>query len=359
MKTKIILLAASLLFMLTACNKESDLTPSDNFSIVRFTFPQGNNSWDADIKAIYDEYNVYLIYKDVTPQDLNRQWTSLGTGKLWYGNDLTDEQVAFYVNFMKNHVFSYISPEIAKLALPVKIYMLDNLRSRDPGEEDSDDSGTGTGGTGTGTGTGTGGTGTGTGTGGTGTGGGTGPSAITLKTDGFDYWAISFTQNEIDYPNDYTYKIKREVFLSKMIITAVLKGIITEPTDFKDGIDYKKAFYNDMDIISGKATTEDPNYYMNRGFIKKVSKDFTHEDSPWSIDIYNTAGWESPEDVFPYMDYVTYIRAAMYYTREEFMTNYPPSRYSLIERRYNSVVNHLKNTYGIDLEGIAKGPQQN
>ena len=130
--------------MITGCYNENDVTPSGNYSVLRFEFPQGNNSWDKEIEEIHNIYGVYLIYKDISTQDLNRKWTSLGTGKLYYGNDLTDEQVPYYLNFLKNHVLNYVSPEIAKTVLPVKIYMLDNLRGLLPGE-DPDDSGTGSG----------------------------------------------------------------------------------------------------------------------------------------------------------------------------------------------------------------------
>lgn len=107
MKRILFLLTTSLLFMLTSCYNEDDVTPSGNYSAIRFEFPQGNNEWDKEIKAIHDTYGVYLLYKDVTELDLNRQWTSLGTGKLFYGDDLTNEQVPFYVNFMKKHIFDF------------------------------------------------------------------------------------------------------------------------------------------------------------------------------------------------------------------------------------------------------------
>ena len=81
--------------MITGCYNENDVTPSGNYSVLRFEFPQGNNSWDKEIEEIHNIYGVYLIYKDISTQDLNRKWTSLVTGKLYYGNDLTDEQVPY------------------------------------------------------------------------------------------------------------------------------------------------------------------------------------------------------------------------------------------------------------------------
>ena len=38
---------------MTACTPSEDpITPSGNYSVLRMEFPQGNNSWDEDIKEI-------------------------------------------------------------------------------------------------------------------------------------------------------------------------------------------------------------------------------------------------------------------------------------------------------------------
>lgn len=78
MKRFIYITVASLITM-TACTPSEDpITPSGNYSVLRMEFPQGNNSWDEDIKEIHDKYGVYLLYKDITPADLNRKWTGIG-----------------------------------------------------------------------------------------------------------------------------------------------------------------------------------------------------------------------------------------------------------------------------------------
>ena len=48
----------------------------------------------------------------------------------------------------------------------------------------------------------------------------------------------------------------------------------------------------------------------------------------------------------------------MFYTKTEFQEKYSPTTYPLINQRYEIVINHIQNNYGIDLEGIAKGPQE-
>ena len=63
---------------LTSCDKTDDpLEPSGNYSPLRVDFPQGTNEWDFRIEQIYKTYGVYLIYKDVTLEDLNRTWVSV------------------------------------------------------------------------------------------------------------------------------------------------------------------------------------------------------------------------------------------------------------------------------------------
>ena len=361
-----------IIFSLVACYSEDELTPSGNYSTTKFTFPQGNNTWDMEIKNIHDKYGVYLIYKEVTFVDLNRQWQSLGTGSLYSGDSLTNEQAPVYVDFLKNHFFNYIKPGLADKALPVRIYMLDNFRilsSDNPGDDTGGTGGTGTGdddtggtgGTGTGD-TGTGGTGTdgtgtgGTGTGGTGTGGtgtgGTGttdPNFIDLKTNGFDYWAISFTSDEMSGMSKESKRIKRNLLFRRFIEEALIKGIITEPKNFKDEVNYGKPYFN--------RRPDDPNYYMTRGFIDIFKQDYTFDNPPLNSDEYTKPGWEEP-DVYPYRDFVSYIRAAMWYSPEEFEQKYPAAKYPLIAKRYNIVVNYMKTTYGIDLQNIATGPQE-
>ena len=62
------LLACMALF--TSCYEEDTLTPTEGGIELRFKVPQGNNSWDDDIAQIYEDYNVYLIYKDLQRADL-------------------------------------------------------------------------------------------------------------------------------------------------------------------------------------------------------------------------------------------------------------------------------------------------
>ena len=414
---------------LTACDQTEDpIQPSGDYSVIRFDFPQGDNDFDMDIKEIHDVYGVYLIYKDVTLADINRRWTSLGTGNLYNGDAVPDEYVPFYVNFFKNHIFSNISPEIAYNALPIKIYMLENWAIYDPNKTDEETPGTGTGtgtsgtgtgtsgtgtgtsGTGTGTsGTGTGTSGTGTGTSGTGTGtSGTGTSKpgtgtgtsgtgtgtsgtgtgtsgtgtgtskpgtgtgtsgtgtgtsgtgtgtttqtkniVTTVTNGFDYWAISFTRDGIQANDKESLRVARCSFLYQMIKKAFEDGLIKEPTAIREKLDLKTAYKN---------TTGDPNHFLNRGipyflyenFIGSASGRQPAEDKTVSFYVTEVSNPTATKFYF-----LLYVRTAMFFSRAEMQKKY--AAYPLTLEIYDDIVAYMKNVYGIDLEGICAGPQE-
>ena len=373
MKRFIYITVASLITM-TACTPSEDpITPSGNYSVLRMEFPQGNNSWDEDIKEIHDKYGVYLLYKDITPADLNRKWTGIGTGKLYYGDDVPGTEVPYYVDFFKNNVFPYASTEMIQKNFPVKIYLQKDFRGVDPNLGGGDDSGTG----GTG-GIGTGGTGTGTGTGGTGTGTDTGSTEIYIpdvagftptKFDGFDYWAISFSNTELywlqkraelkDKENktdvekaelakaNEALAVKRFSFINQFLTSQRMDNTLPEPEGLRDGMD----FVSRLD----RSNPNHKNYVFNRGFIRWVDDNGVEEESLWSIATtyykqpnYNSSGM--------YRDFFSlYIRAAMRFSPEEFYEKYPKEKYPLISEKYELVVRYMKDKYGIDLPGIAKG----
>ena len=156
-------------------------------------------------------------------------------------------------------------------------------------------------------------------------------------------------------PDPTALKNRRNVFLYLMIEAAMQKNIIKEPLNFRDNMNYTKKIYTDMDIEDGKASIENPDYYMNRGFIMQIDRTFTDEHTPYTIEDYTNETVE--EETYPHRDFLFYVRASMFYTKAEFQAKYPPTIYPFINERYNMVIDHMKNIYSIDLEGIAKGPQ--
>ena len=115
----------------TSCYEEDTLTPTEGGVELRFKVPQGNNSWDNDIAQIYEDYNVYLIYKDLQRADFNRSWTGIAYGSGYEGQGcVNDEMANYYVEFMKKHIFAYLNPPITSKVLPMYWYLGYNVYSK-------------------------------------------------------------------------------------------------------------------------------------------------------------------------------------------------------------------------------------
>ena len=320
----------------TSCHKEEEIVPSGNYSPIRGGFPQGTSKYDSLIYDIKQEYGVYLIYKDITEEDLNRDWVSVGTGDLYVAGyedernlgawDLPQEQLPFYVDYFYNYIFPNISREFANSSFPVKIYMIHNLRTepRDFGE----DSGANSGGT-------------------------TLDPYKTIKLGNFDNWAISF-KNEIINGSDTEYALKqmRCVFMIEAIKNAVSKGEITSPDEFWTGFDFgtdkKMEHYDSLkDNYKYKLGFVDvPNDNFGTGQLKQLWRPMETITSCY----YWEKGKYEQYDLFK-----AYIKNAMWLTPEEFEERYPSDKYPMIKEKYEIVTDHMKEQYGIDLKGIACG----
>lgn len=69
---------------------------------------------------IYQDFGVKIIYKDITEKDLNKNWTGGGIGGSTrvFENCLNEEMAAFYITFMKNHIFPYLNREVTTEYFP-------------------------------------------------------------------------------------------------------------------------------------------------------------------------------------------------------------------------------------------------
>ena len=132
-KVTLIILATSISFV--AClDNDDNITPSGNYSPIRGGFPQGDSELDDIIYQIKQDYGVYLLYKDIREEDINRTWVSAGTGNIIVAGDeaernsiswsLPENQLEYYVNFFNDYIFPNITEDFAKKTFPVKIYMI-------------------------------------------------------------------------------------------------------------------------------------------------------------------------------------------------------------------------------------------
>lgn len=317
------------LLSLTACQDEDPITPSGNYSVLRFDFPQGNNDFDMDIKEIHDIYGVYLLYKDITLADINRRWTSLGTGNLYNGDPVPDECMPFYVNFFKNHIFANITPEIAGNALPVKIYMFENYGIYNPEE-----------------------TGSGSGSGNLTVAGTTTPNttAVTTVTNGFDYWAVCFKRDVIDQNDKESLHVARCSFLYQMIKKNWEAGLIKEPESIRDKLDFATPFEYTEGSPNNRATRGFPNFIYDN-FLGSVNPYAPAEDPSVNYAVSETKNPGTNKYYF-----LLYLRTAMFFSHDELMAKYS-SAPKIIEL-YDELVEYMKNSYGIDLARICNGPEE-
>jgi hypothetical protein len=318
----------------SACQEEEIIVPSGDYSPIRGGFPQGTTKHDSLIYDIKQEYGVYLLYKDITEEDLNRDWVSVGTGDLYvagYEDERDDrswnlpiEQLPFYVDYFYNYIFPNISSDFAKSSFPVKIYMIHNLRTepRDFGEENN--------------------------------GGGTDTDPYkSIKLGNFDNWAISFKE-EIFNGQDTEYALKQQrcIFMLQAMYNAMDKGEITSPDEFWTGFDFSQ---------DKKMDHKDPskdNYKYKLGFIDDINDNYGTGvmKQLWRPleTVVSCYYWEKGK-YKQYNLFNAYIKNAMWLTPEEFEARYPQDLYPMLTEKYEITVKHMKEQYGIDLQGIAYG----
>lgn len=319
---------------LTACrDSEETITPSGNYSPIRGGFPQGDSRYDSIINEVKNEYGVYLLYKDVTEADLNREWVSTGTGPIYVAGpeeqrdapawNLPEEQLPYYVDYFCNGIFPNIGKEFANSTFPVKIYMIDNLRTepRNLGDDSEEDNAGGT---------------------------DTDPRIMLMKGT-FDCWAISFTEEMMNSSNaDYALKQQRCMLIIELIKNLDSKGELLSPDEFWEGFDFKDT----MDIKNPSA----PNYKYKLGFVDMINDNFgTGQKKQIWVDYYftSTAYWEKNNP--NYNLYTTYIKNIMWLTPEEFEERYPQALYPMIHQKRDIVVEFMKKQHGVDLINISYG----
>lgn len=340
LKVTFIILATAVAF--TACRgSEEEITPSGNYSPIRGGFPQDTTELDLVIYDIKQEYGVYLLYKDVREEDLNRDWISAGTGDIYVaGYEYERDSIAwnlpvkpknnhlpYYVDFFRKDIFPNISKEFARSTFPVKIYMIHNLRTepRDFGNNSGVVSGTDL------------------------------NPYKTIKLGNFDNWAISFPDSVIfGSGSSYSLKQQRCVFMINVINNSIEKGELDSPDEFWSDYDMRdsvKVNVKNMDAA---------NSLYNLGYVDMLEEKFgtgrsTEVIKPLPVTSkteLETSYWRKGKnfDLFK-----AYIMNAMWFPPEDFHARYETSKYTKIKTKYDFVVNYIKEQYGIDLVGIAKG----
>ena len=305
MKWKNYLYSLSICLLFVSCYNEDALKTSDEENIDRFEFPQGNNTWDEDIQEILDQYGVMLVYKGVTSADLSRSWMSYASTNN-SAEELKDEEVKFLVNYLKNHIFAYLTPQATRKVLPMYYYMVYSFRSMGWGGY---------------------------------------WYFGKNKFDGMDYWSIcmysdnpeegSFYKKIVPPSTEEEYFICRGTILMEILERAVKKGTIEIPEQFHEGFDYTSA------VNSYDENAE--NYYKRRGLPGlNYGVDSGLQRVAW-IGLMNR-----------YENVMAYILLGMKYSPEEREEGW--FKYPMIQEKYEYLSNYLKTEYGLDLDAMRVGP---
>ena len=354
---KITLFALAALVTFNACrDAEEEIIPSGNYSPIRGGFPQGDSEYDQIIYQIKQEYGVYLLYKDVTEEDMNRTWVSEGAGNIIVAGDSADrdkgawdlpsDHLPFYVNFFQNYIFPNITKEFAKTTLPVKIYMIHNLREEKRKFSNAGDSNTPD------------------------AGGAGEASRKNLHIGTFDNWVISFPEEVIKgTDSEYILRQQRCIFMTNIIKKSIEDGKIVPPEGFweKYNLTTSKTCYDDGDhtncsMINVTDKNAD-NHIYKFGFVDVLEEKFGTGNITDVIKNVNISGgkdqhasnWKATKKDNTWDMFQAYIMNAMWFTPEAFHERYQTGTNTLIKEQYESVVNHMMEKYGINLQGIAYG----
>lgn len=297
MKLKYIFFLCMAAVLTAGCYSEDDIVPTDDSqSVDRFTFPQGDNSWDNDIVDIYNTFGVEMIYKGFTNTDINRSWTSY-SGTFTASELASDSEVEYTVNVLKNHIFAYLTPEITKGVFKPYIYLTRNLRRGESG------------------------------------------SFSNRKLSGLDSWAVCLFWDGRNTPTTKSELFQfRGAFLYDVLNDALSNGNIAIPDEYNEGFDYTTA-------INSYDRTSD-NYYLKRGFVSASIL--------WGY-FYPVSSIRS---ITAASNFFQYIHLGMYYSDEEIDSRYPRSTYPFLRSKLDYVVNYMKTQYNIDLKAIHNGPDE-
>lgn len=304
-----------------ACEEDTLYPRSEDVSsLSRFEFPQGNNAWDQDLQTLANEFTTIPIYRGFDTLDLNRKWT--GTAEIKYaGKGLNGEYAEFYTDFIKNHIFAFLKPELTQGVLPQYIFLTDELRDRQQ----------------------------------------QGDYSRTFYWGGLDFWAICLHVKDsslaevnyggnfiikMSYPIDlpqtsWEYKARRTIFLAEIARKIVEEENIEIPPTFSN-IDYTTA---NTDFTNQNAE----NYYLKKGIMDVI----THAPAGYS-DKYDFTKNSKTTTNNATTNFYSYIQLALRYTRDSVLIQYPQEKFPKIIEYYDFTVNYLKEKYDWDVTKAAE-----
>ena len=343
MKRNILWMLLSIVAFVVSCRDDDPIGMVEKDDLLQFEFPQGTNEWDKEIEQIAKDWGMYIIYKDIDSTDLNMTWSTKPTltTPVLVANPVTDEEVVVYLDLVKNYLLGNMDSTKKEdlAALPYYFYFVKDLNDGNPNSMTY------------------------------------GQMSLQIYQEGFNYWALSFTSEELEgglapaqlhkVASSFIYPSLQSRFRSGEYVVPAEFGNISD-YETRVGIDYVSleeflAMYPGVpeslySMMMSPDQIDEANYYRNRGFAPTVTENFEIEGGmfnscpEWLLWIivfempeYGIADSNNPNlDNVPDVegrileDFLNMIRLAMLYTEEKMQEEFPTNVENNEEIRYCS-----------------------
>ncbi len=354
-----------------SCVDNDNIGPIEKVNFLQFDFPQGSATWDKEIEQIAKDWGMYIIYKNVDSTHLNRRWTVPTYNEpIYVCTEPSSEDILVYLKLVKDWLLGSLdkTKEEDKKQLPYYLYLVNNLDDGNPQSQTYK------------------------------------KRHIQFKKDGFDYWSLSFTNEELatgltpeiihgvacafSYPGLKTrfetkeYKIAPGFAQMTDYETKIGRQYISLE-DWKKENPYMPDFFYEDNITVGMCDKDPNNAYQSRGFALQLGEDFKPIKNvngettygaptwmPWiiTVDNYGISIDHNPGPVAATIeerileDFMNMIRIAMTYSPEKIKELYPTDIDNPIQQtgnqiiisKYELVIKYMKEAYNIDLSQYAE-----
>ena len=367
MKRNILWMLLSIVAFVVSCRDDDPIGMVEKDDLLQFEFPQGTNEWDKEIEQIAKDWGMYIIYKDIDSTDLNMTWSTKPTltTPVLVANPVTDEEVVVYLDLVKNYLLGNMDSTKKEdlAALPYYFYFVKDLNDGNPNSMTY------------------------------------GQMSLQIYQEGFNYWALSFTSEELEggLAPAQLHKVASS-FIYPSLQSRFRSGEYVVPAEFGDisdyetlvGIDYMSveefvamygmpAEYYSMIVLPD--SQDEANYYRNRGFAPTVSENFeiewgmfnacptwllwiiVFEEPSWGIIESQNPNFDNVPDLEGRIleDFLNMVRLAMLYPEDKMMEEFPVDVENPLEaegnrkimEKYDIVVRYMKDTYNFDLQAVA------
>ncbi|UIR54894.1 hypothetical protein LZQ00_11455 [Sphingobacterium sp. SRCM116780] len=278
-----------------ACKKtEEPLTPSD-IPEPGYQLAQGNNSYDIRIKAYFERWGTYILYQ-FTPAQIN--WKVTGYDTYYKSAPAEEAFVDQQLDLLNETFFQYYADSTLQKYLPVKLFLCSSLQAGTSSQQID-------------------------------------AYLLTMSNGrfgGYQSFAVNGGNSAISNINKVTYRANVNFSFLKMMD---LESKMTKSPVFLSLTDYVNAIVG---------TTVADRY--KRGFLASTSG-FSDQAQDWQSYIQAITA-------YPY-SYLTDVNTDANDATAKGILSPVKDVNGLIRKKYDALVKHYKDQYGIDIQRIGNG----